>query len=1005
MVLFSENKDIIEEKLDKRQRNCMKGKHWNRKWNRFTNKKWWLSFFVCFVAFVWGLGTQVYATGNNKIRVGWYEREGYMEQDAEGNVYGFGMDYLNAISEYTGWEYEFIQGTREECIENLENGIVDIMSPIGVDEELEHSWLAREIIGEDYGYLYKADNNFYVNFEAVEEFQRITLGMEEASGLEENLERYCEEKGIVFHQIVKYDSLDKMRSDLSNGKIDAFVTDSYVKLDNVKVIGRFSNARVTFATSNEKILKHLNSALENIKLDNPNFSVELMNKHFGEGAQKELEYTKEERIFLGNAKIYNVVLSGDQYPVSYRINENEYKGIASGVLEEIERQTGIEFRISYVDNITEAEHMLKDGRAQILGGVVLEKQEIETEEFAWQVQENGEFTSAFYDVELVFVGPKKTNMEAALTVAVPSYFKGEGSIKEMYPSYDFVFYKTDEECLNAILNKEADVAIQSELKIGEMIIYEKYKALQNLKYIPGNYVVTFLVDAEDPLLVSVLNKTLAGISEGTNAMLVNDNIQHIAMPMMSFGDIWLVYKWYIILAVVVIIILVTAFFTYKMYMQEKADKMRAYSDSVANIGSMEKFRIDLEPVLQSEEKLKYYAIALDIDKFKVINDLYGYENGDRVIAFLARMLQIGMKQGDYITRSNADNFVIMKKAEREEEIVLYLQKVYESIDDVIARNEAHYRMLLKAGIYPLTKDDKYLSTIIDRANIAKKNIGQIHTSTYSFYSEEMRQKNIEDKQLENDMEEALQKEQFCIYLQPQIDLETKKIVSAEALVRWKHPEKGMIPPFKFIPLFEKNGFITKLDFYVWEQSIKTVQRWRKENRIMVPIAINLSRVDVEQEGSVEGLITLMEKYQIQPQWIKTELTESICSEEDSIIMKKMQQLKEYGFKIAVDDFGSGYSSLHLLKTMPIDILKIDKSFLDIDLEADIRNEIVIRDVVEMGKHLELNIIVEGVETQEQSDFLEAIGCDIVQGYFYGKPMPIPEFEEALEKNHKGGKER
>lgn len=939
------------------------------------------------------------------IRVGWYEREGYMEEDAEGNLYGFGMDYLNAISEYTGWKYEFLHGTREQCIKNLEMGLVDIVSPIGIGEALENAKLAREIIGEDYGYIYKADNNFNINFESRENFERVTLGIEKESGLEGNLERYCEEKGISFYKIVHYDSLNKMRTELSNGKIDAFVTDSYVKLDNVKVIGRFSNDRVTFAASNDTILKQLNSALENIKLNNPNFSVGLVDKHFGEGAHHDLEYSQEEKEFLSNKKIYNVVFSSEQYPISYKVSASEYKGIASEALVEIENQTGIEFRLEYVDSFAEAEKMVTKGKAQILGGVILASQDIETKS-TYQNKEKGmegDYTSAFYEVNLVFIGPKNTNMDTALTIAVPAYFKSVDSLRELYPAYEFVIYETDDECLEAILNKSVDAAIQSELKISEVIIYEKYKSLQNLKYIVGNYVSVFYVNAKEPLLVPVLNKALNSISAATKAAMVNNNIQHIAMQKMSLSDLWLNYKWYIILGAFAIVIAVATFFTYRMYVQEKEDKVRAYKDSIANIGSMGKFRIDVEPILQSERKLNYYAIAIDIDKFKVINDLYGYENGDRVIAFLAKMLQIGLNEEDYITRSNADNFVILKQAENDEKIVSYLEKIYNCVDEVMLAQKVHYRMLLKAGIYPITKEDKNISNIIDRANIAKKSIGQIHTSTHGFYSEEMRQKNIEDKQLENEMEEALKKRQFCMYLQPQIDLETKKIVSAEALVRWKHPEKGMIPPFKFIPLFENNGFITKLDFYMWEETIRTIKRWKEKNQIMVPIAINLSRVDVEQQGSVEGLVALMEKYQMSTKWIKTELTESICSEEGSAIMEKMQYLKDYGFKIAVDDFGSGYSSLHLLKTMPIDILKIDKSFLDIDLDMDIRNEIVIRDVVDMGKHLNLQIIVEGVETQEQSDFLEAIGCDIVQGYYYGKPMPVEEFEEVLRKNHEGGK--
>lgn len=175
-------------------------------------------------------------------------------------------------------------------------------------------------------------------------------------------------------------------------------------------------------------------------------------------------------------------------------------------------------------------------------------------------------------------------------------------------------------------------------------------------------------------------------------------------------------------------------------------------------------------------------------------------------------------------------------------------------------------------------------------------------------------------------------------------------------------------------------------------------KWH-ENQIMVPISINLSRVDIQKNGFIESLLLLFGKYSISPKWIKAELTESVCLENDKIVMEKMNQLKEFGLKIAIDDFGSGYSSLHLLKRMPIDILKIDKSFLDYNEIMPEKDEIVIRDVVELGKHLHMQIVMEGVETLEQSNFLENIGCDIAQGYYYGRPMPMDKFEQMLEKNH------
>lgn len=476
---------------------------------------------------------------------------------------------------------------------------------------------------------------------------------------------------------------------------------------------------------------------------------------------------------------------------------------------------------------------------------------------------------------------------------------------------------------------------------------------------------------------------------------VNKQTPLTAVQTVSMGEFILFYKWHILTVGAGIAILVTAIALYLKYKREEADKEKAYKDRIADVSSMVKFRIDTEPILKGAWKTEYYLIVVDIDKFKVINTLYGYEKGDETIAYLAKVLKSGLGNGDYITRSVADKFNILKRAEKDSEVATYLNNVFRQVDEKMVLKKTNYRMMLKAGIYRISLEDDNISSIIDKAAMAKKQIKKIHQSTYVFYDDRMRQNAIEEKRLENEMDGALKEGQFEVYLQPQIDLDTKKIASAEALVRWRHRERGIIPPAKFIPVFEKNGFITKLDYFVWEEVVKLLTRWKQEGKYMVPIAINLSRTDMEQEDVVEKLIGLMEKYRLDTKWVKLELTESIYSDEEDVILERMQKLREYGFKIAVDDFGSGYSSLHLLKKMPLDILKIDKSFLDIDINMSMRDEIVIRDVVSMGKHLELQIIVEGVETLIQSDFLEMIGVDIVQGYYYGKPMPVTEFETAL----------
>ena len=937
--------------------------------------------------------------GKEVIRVGFYERDGYFEKQAGKDLYGFGVEYLNTIAIYSDWEYEYIEGTREECVNWLENGEIDLLSPVYTDTELENAFLSSRIIGEDNCYIYKSSSNFDVNQDDYSMYKDCIVGVVKASGLEEKLLEYCENNNFRFDSIVTYTTLEEAKQELADGKIDLVATDSYVNVENMKVVSSFVSGMITFAASREDIIVELDKALDQIKLLNQGYTEELREKYFTYGSQKKVEYSNEEIEFLKQDLMYKIALCKEQYPISFINSEKEYCGIAPDILTTVKYYTGIDFEYEYVDSYSQGKALLESGAVDILAGTIVEKQDIDSINYA----ATGEYVVGFVAQDMAFIGRKGTNLSDNLKVAVSDYLeKGVLYLEEQYPQYEFILYENDETCYDAIINHEVDLSVQSDNKINELGVYDEYKEIQKLKNIPVNFEAAFMVKTENVILVDILNKTLSSLSEAAVSNIVNNNMEYLENRGITVEEFLQIYLGDIIIVLVVICALIIGLVMYSKFKKEQKSKEKAYTDSLTGLSSVEKFRIDVEPILESKDKERFYAIALDIDKFKVINDIYGYDHGDNVIAYIGRVCNEWLTEGDYITRLGADNFMIFKKTKDIHDVYAYLNRVFERVSKDIGERDAHFRLILKAGIYKIHREDTVLSHVFDKASLAKKNMKMGHESSYNEYSEDMRRKNIEDKLVENDMEEALNSRQFQIYLQPQIDLITKKIVSAEALVRWMHPEKGMIPPFQFIPVFENNGFITRLDLYVWEEAIRTISEWKKQSKIAVPIAINLSRIDMEREGIIESLCDLMKKYNLDSEWIKTELTESIYLEDEKRILEQMGKLKKFGFKIAVDDFGSGYSSLHLLKSMPVDILKIDKSFLEISPDMQYREEILLRDVVEMGKNLGLQIIMEGVETIEQSDFLEAIGCDVVQGYYYGKPMPVEEFEKALQASYESG---
>ena len=293
-------------------------------------------------------------------------------------------------------------------------------------------------------------------------------------------------------------------------------------------------------------------------------------------------------------------------------------------------------------------------------------------------------------------------------------------------------------------------------------------------------------------------------------------------------------------------------------------------------------------------------------------------------------------------------------------------------------------MILDCGIYKISKSDNDINTIMDRANTARKTIKGGHKNSFAFYDKEMHKKILKEKEIENSMVDALNNGEFIVYFQPKYSLSDYQIIGAEALVRWDNPQKGLIPPIEFIPVFERNGFIVNIDFYVFEEVCKKIREWMDEGQKVVPISVNLSRMHFVNSNFIEKFKLIVDKYKIPTRLIELELTETAVLDNIEGLLDTMNNLKEKGFVISMDDFGTGYSSLNLLKELPVDILKLDRAFFTEKDESN-NEKIVISNVIKMAKELKMKVISEGVETISQVEFLKQIGCDMV--------MPVKEFEK------------
>ena len=418
-------------------------------------------------------------------------------------------------------------------------------------------------------------------------------------------------------------------------------------------------------------------------------------------------------------------------------------------------------------------------------------------------------------------------------------------------------------------------------------------------------------------------------------------------------------------------------------------------DSLTNLFNKKTFCRKTAEMIASRPDTEFEIMRFNIARFKVINDLFGEKIGDRLLQYVAHFLKSIRLDGCVYGRLYADNFILCypTKGEIRQHLIHSLQMLAESF-------ALDYRIEFYFGVYTIKDKALSVTTMLDRAAMGLARAAHNGLVVCGEYDDDMRECIVNEQVIVNNMKGSLQRGEFQVYLQPKYELMGEQIVGAEALVRWQHPQLGFISPARFIPIFERNGFIYQLDKYVWEKTCQLLKDDIDHGRPVLPISINVSRIDLYSPNIVKVFEELIDKYDIPPKLLELELTESAYVDNPQQIIEIAKELQAGGFPILMDDFGSGYSSLNMLKDMPVDILKIDLKFLS-DTQGDDqgRGSNILKSVVRMAKWLDVPVIAEGVETQAQVDFLRTIGCECVQGYFYSKPVPIEAYEELVTKDH------
>ena len=398
-----------------------------------------------------------------------------------------------------------------------------------------------------------------------------------------------------------------------------------------------------------------------------------------------------------------------------------------------------------------------------------------------------------------------------------------------------------------------------------------------------------------------------------------------------------------------------------------------------------------EKLLKKKTILSEYAVIhLKMRKYRSFCTCFGVKEGEALIEKFYDTLKSYMNRNELMAYKENASFGLLLSYTDETQLCNRIEKIMDALDAVLPNMKLYFSV----GVYKVQRREKDIEQLYNNALLACDMLGEEAENKTVFFDVEMNRRRLWERKVEDDMDKALVRHEFQVYLQPKISAAEETLAGAEALVRWIHPKEGFIPPNKFIPIFERNGFILKLDDYMLEEIAKQQAQWIAEGRKIVPISVNISRAHFAKEDLAEHICSIVDKYQVPHEFIELELTESAFFDDKEVLLQTLKKLRAAGFPVSMDDFGAGYSSLNSLKELQLDVLKLDADFFR-GKDTQERGMLIVSEVIDLAKKLNMKIVAEGIESREQVDFLVEQECDLIQGYYFAKPMPVSDFESRM----------
>ncbi len=960
-----------------------------------------LAVILCCVSF----GTVASAKGET-LRVGVTSVFGI---NTVGNRYdGFAYEYLSAMQVNTGHKYTFIEAEPDELMRMLADGLIDIIPCV---TEAEYDYWAEKYFNIDarsadgtatpqlcdsslmkkYTAIYVKDNGTdTIGFFDREALNKATIGY-----LSECEDMYFLDGRFIRGEIdmanfVAYETEAQMKSDFDTGKIDAVVKSCFHPWENEKIVYQYSTRDCYMLVSGKdpELKSQLDVAINSMSMTDSNFSSDMYSKHIEKYGAATFAFSNAEKAFIENNPVITVAYNdGASVVENFDSASGHIVGYTDTVLRHIADMTGFTVEVRSCATLEECVSMLADGTADVIcGGANM-----------YSVAEYGSYSVSFpfATIPIVTIGKENTALKGNLKIAIPYYNDNINDYAAAtYVNATLLPYDSITDCVDAVCSGEADIAC-SDLYEAAYIIGTKHQELSVINTSTTKHLECFVYDDESTELRTIFGKCIASLGDGEFAEAYSDTVAAVG-SLQTTGMVSAEIT-YIILGLLVLVLVGVALLVIIAYSKSKRS---GSTDPLTGGRNKHKFIEDTRKLFKKDPTDRWAIALFDINKFKFVNDRLGYEEGDRMLSRLYKTIADEMEGDEVFARISDDNFACTFRAAQDSEIITRLNTIFADFE---RRNNifVKYSVIFSAGVCRLfecrgANNDIDVNAALDRCTIAKKTLKGLHYSSIAFYDGKIRDKALREKDYENIMPTALEQREFECYLQPKYGLKSRCIEGAEALIRWNSKEFGFVFPNEFIPISEKNGFVIELDFFILEEVCKAIRRWLDDGKTPVVISVNQSRLHLNYDDYIWRLREIVDKYDIPYKYIELELTESVFMENADKLLVIARKLHDIGFKLSLDDFGSGYSSLNMLKDIPVDVVKIDREFFNGTVNSE-RGRAVISTVVDLAKNLDMQVISEGVETIEQVEFLTEINCAMVQGYYFAKPMPMQDFEALWQK--------